>query len=237
MMYKKVTLVFIFLILIPGISCATSGFITRTGVFFILEGLSCKDTGQNASSIVPGEPIKLYTKWVSSSPLDFAIISTNETGAWKNYTDGTYNSSINMTGYSFWSNFTWSNSSIFEDNISWRIYANDTGGREETTNVMTFIVATTTTTTSTTTTVAAGGGGGGGGPPGEERPEVVGNFTVIPDFVKVIINQGDTKTRNVEVLNTGKEEIEINIDTENLDKFLLLDTNKLNLKPGEKKIS
>ncbi len=183
-----------------------------------------------------GDPVKLYAYWTSSSLLGYAILSTNETGIWKNYTNGTYNSPLNMTGYSFWSNFTWSNSSISEADISWRIYANDSSEDKNVTDVMSFTVTntTTTTTTSTTTTVAAGGGGGGG-PSGEERPEVVGNFTVIPNFVKVIINQGDTKTRNVEVLNTGKEELEINIDTENLDKFLLLDTNKFNIKPGEKK--
>ncbi len=141
-----------------------------------------------------------------------------------------------MTGYSLWSNFTWSNSTISEADILWRIYANDTSENENVTDIRSFTVTntTTTTTTSTTTTVAAGGGGSGGSPE-EERPEAFGNFTVTPDFVKVIINQGDTKIRNFEVLNTGKEGIEINIDTENLDKFLLLDTNKLNLKPGEKK--
>jgi hypothetical protein len=58
--------------------------------------------------------------------LDWAWLSTNETGEWKNYTDGIYGSPMNMNDATdwTWSNFIWNNSS-FTGNLSWKIYYNE----------------------------------------------------------------------------------------------------------------
>jgi len=86
-----------------------------------------------------GNAILLYTKWDDNVNLSYAILSTNETNTWKNYTDNTYSSPDALTGISDWSNFTWKNSSLTgSKTIAWKIYANDTENYWNVTDEMTF---------------------------------------------------------------------------------------------------
>ncbi len=221
------------IVLTSGITFASSGFITRTGSFFIISRIYYDEAGQNASVVTRGEPVNLYAHWISSSPLGLAVLSTNETGLWKNHTAGEYGSFQNITGYSCWSNFTWTNSSITETNVSWRIYANDTDNNTNVTEVFTFaVVNSTTTTTSTTTTISGGGGGGGPGKSGHEEDI---NFTVIPDLIKIVIRQGETLTKEVRVVNTGNEKINIAVSQEGLGDMLLFESRNISLIPGQVK--
>ena len=98
------------------------------------------NNGSNSSTYT-GDAILLYTKWDDNVNLSHAILSTNETGAWKNYTDGTYGSPKTLGNLSIWSNFTWQNTTIVGTKVvGWKIYANDTEGYENVTGEMNFTV-------------------------------------------------------------------------------------------------
>jgi len=84
-----------------------------------------------------GTDIKLSSYWADDTALSYAILSTNETGSWNNKT--TYGSPMSMTGTGNWSNFSWSNASIQDGtNISWKIYANNSGSKWNVTDIVTF---------------------------------------------------------------------------------------------------
>jgi len=91
-----------------------------------------RNQGQNRSSIIKGEAILLYAE-AKSYELDWAWLSTNETGVWENKT---YMDMSDATDWT-WSNFTWSNSS-FAGTLGWKIYHNDTSGFTNVTNLVSF---------------------------------------------------------------------------------------------------
>jgi hypothetical protein len=87
----------------------------------------------------------LSALWNDDVGLHLAILSTNETGTFKNYTDGTYSSPFIFDSNFGWSNFTWSNTSISNGTkISWKIYTNDSAGSQNSTNIFNFDVLDTT---------------------------------------------------------------------------------------------
>ncbi len=96
----------------------------------------------NTSSIFTGEPILIYANWSDDNNLEYAWLSTNETGVWFNYTDGTYGSptDINLTPGETWSNFTWDNDTFISGVVAWKIYANDSAENENVTGETTFTV-------------------------------------------------------------------------------------------------
>ncbi|RLG01856.1 hypothetical protein DRN58_00840 [Thermococci archaeon] len=95
--------------------------------------------GQCTDVVHRGDTIKLSAYWTDNIELSRALLETNETGTWENKTS--YESPQDLTGTSDWSNFTWSNSSITPGTkVGWRIYANDTTGNINQTNVMSFTV-------------------------------------------------------------------------------------------------
>lgn len=92
---------------------------------------------QNASWIGVGNALLLAANWSDDYDLDFAWLATNETGNWQNKSY----ININLSSSQTWSNFTWSNSSVPAGRVvGLRIYANDSSGNENTTQIMTFIV-------------------------------------------------------------------------------------------------
>ncbi|MCD6371457.1 MAG: LamG domain-containing protein [Candidatus Aenigmarchaeota archaeon] len=96
---------------------------------------------QNTSSILPGHSILLYSEWKDNGNLSYAILSTNETGQWKNYTDGSYGSPLYLNHFWTFANFTWQNPSIQSGTIvAWRIYVNDSAGNWNVTPIQTFKV-------------------------------------------------------------------------------------------------
>jgi len=132
----------LFLILFLFFTMMGLGFSSTGQVFLDVNPMGPKYSlnGSNETSIYSHEPILLYTKWDDNVNLSHAILSTNETSAWKNYTNS-YDSPKTLTGTSTWSNFTWQNSSLFSEGtkiINWKIYANDTEGYENVTSEMNF---------------------------------------------------------------------------------------------------
>ncbi|MCK4491203.1 MAG: hypothetical protein KAU03_01165, partial [Candidatus Altiarchaeales archaeon] len=95
--------------------------------------------GQYTGVVHRGGTIKLSAYWTDNIRLSKSLLATNETGTWENKTS--YGSPKNLTGASGWSNFTWSNSSTAPGTkVAWRIYANDTTGNTNHTDVMSFTV-------------------------------------------------------------------------------------------------
>jgi len=85
-----------------------------------------------------GDSVLLSAYWTDVN-LSQARLSTNETGSWANKT--TYGSPMSLSGASAWTNFSWSNSSVgLGTLVGWRIYANDTSGFLNKTNIMSFRV-------------------------------------------------------------------------------------------------
>ncbi|RME16956.1 MAG: hypothetical protein D6799_04380, partial [Bacteroidetes bacterium] len=74
--------------------------------------------------------------------LSYAILSTNETGKWINYTDGTYGSPIYFNGEANewkWANFTWNNASFLSGGIGWKIYVFDSTNKQNVTEGSFFV--------------------------------------------------------------------------------------------------
>ncbi len=116
--------------------------------------------GQNTSIILPGHAILLYSEWKDNGNLSYAILSTNETGQWKNYTDGTYNSPLYLNHFWTFANFTWQNPSVSSGTIvGWRIYANDSAGNWNVTPLQTFKVGSAISLEDTTGTIPLKGWG------------------------------------------------------------------------------
>lgn len=112
---------------------------SNAGIFSVSLPLTYSSNGTNVSSNIVGKfgSITLFANWTDLEGLGYAWLWTNETGGTgRNYTDGTYRSplDINSTSSQTWSNFTWRNTSINAgDVIAWRIYANDTTSKENST--------------------------------------------------------------------------------------------------------
>jgi len=93
--------------------------------------------GQNSTWIGVGKAILLFANWSDNFDLDYAWLETNETRNWENKTA----IKINLTQGQTWSNFTWQNSSVPAGwVIGWRVYANDSSGNENKTDLMFFFV-------------------------------------------------------------------------------------------------
>jgi len=75
-----------------------------------------QNVGQNATSIDVGGTIKLYAQGYDGIGLDWAWLSTNETGTWKNYTKSLIEN-VRRTGSPITSQdqFTWNGTHIVED--------------------------------------------------------------------------------------------------------------------------
>jgi outer membrane protein assembly factor BamB len=101
------------------------------------ESPSWSSLGQNSTWIGVGKAILLFANWSDNFDLDYAWLETNETRNWENKTA----IKINLTQGQTWSNFTWQNSSVPAGwVIGWRVYANDSSGNENKTDLMFFFV-------------------------------------------------------------------------------------------------
>jgi hypothetical protein len=100
-------------------------------------------TNISTNFIYTKDSIQLAVQTFDDVGLAYAWLSTNETGEWKNYTDGTYGSPIylnNLANSWVWANFSWRNNSFLSGNVAWKIYINDTTGKENVTDIKTFYV-------------------------------------------------------------------------------------------------
>ncbi|MCX8179517.1 MAG: hypothetical protein N3E38_02130 [Candidatus Aenigmarchaeota archaeon] len=97
-------------------------------------------TSSFPNKIFNGEEANISVKIYDDIGLGYVILSTNETGEWINYTDGTYGSPIYFTSEKTgWANFTWKNNSFFSGDVAWKIYAFDITGKANETNGSFFV--------------------------------------------------------------------------------------------------
>jgi Ni,Fe-hydrogenase maturation factor len=82
--------------------------------------------------------------------------------------------------------------------------------------------------------VAGGGGTGGGG--AISVPTKVFNFSVSTNMIKILVNQGETKTSSVTIINTGTEKLTLTTTLEGIEKYVLVDKTAFSLNVGESQI-
>ena len=104
-----------------------------------------QNLGSNTTTPLAGASVLLYAQGKDETALNYAVLSTNESGTWENITDGRYGSPMDMSDATdwTWSNFTWQNASVpAGTTVGWRIWYNDTAGNWNKTDIMCFTVQT-----------------------------------------------------------------------------------------------
>jgi len=81
---------------------------------------------------------------------------------------------------------------------------------------------------------STGGGSGGGGGSSSSSKEKK-EFSVKPEQLKIALKQGETKTRELVIHNTGSSAITLSLRGEGLEHILLIRTSSVTLAPGEEK--
>ncbi|RMF55636.1 hypothetical protein D6745_01415 [Candidatus Woesearchaeota archaeon] len=71
-----------------------------------------------------------------------------------------------------------------------------------------------------------GGGGGGGAIPSPDQLDALPSFDFDPELLKVFLNIGEVQERQVVISNTGTKDININIELEQLQKYVSLSENE-----------
>lgn len=233
---KAFSLVILFLLLVSFLllPVAYQGFATLTisasrlvNGFFVIDDSPPLSSSANQSedTIYIGNPVVLSAYWEDPGGLGYAWLATNETGVWENKS-GIYGSPVEMSGTSGWSNFTWMNPSS-SGAVGWRIYANNTAGLVNSTEDALFEVL---APPSPPPPEEPGGG------PSHAALPFESNFTVDSDFIKVILKQGETQTISVTILNNGDTRLDIDMNLQHLEGFILLSEENFTLEPGQAKM-
>ncbi|MFH0829837.1 MAG: DUF2341 domain-containing protein, partial [Candidatus Aenigmatarchaeota archaeon] len=100
--------------------------------------ISSGNVGSNTTSLPAWSGVNLYANWsTNATNLGWAVLATNETGAWQNKTGAIDIDAATLT----WSNFTWYNDSVAGNTVvGWRIFANNSDGTQNVTDINTFTV-------------------------------------------------------------------------------------------------
>jgi len=109
------------------------------------------------------DTVTLSVHWYENTcNISTVVLSTNETSAYKNYTNGTYGSPATIDLNDSLTSFSWWNASMENGWINWLVWANDSAGNWNSTNISENS-ATFQAIKCTSSNVNTGGGGGGGG--------------------------------------------------------------------------
>jgi hypothetical protein len=182
--------------------------------------------------VLPGFPvINIYspenTTYLTTNILLNYSISNNFSFAWYNIDNSSNISLPNATNYS-----TYFNSSLGDHILN--LYANNTYGANF--KSISFKISNTPPSSSSSSSSSSGSSSGGGGGGGGGAAGVISlPFEITPKFLEVQIVKGESKKESIEIKNTGTTDLNLQISTNNLDNFALIDENELVLKPGETK--
>jgi len=91
--------------------------------------------------IFNGEKANISVQVYDDVGLSYAILSTNETGEWVNYT-GVYGSPLYFNGEAnqwLWANFSWRNTSFLSGVVGWKIYLVDSTNKQNITEGSFFV--------------------------------------------------------------------------------------------------
>ncbi|MEM5814759.1 MAG: PGF-pre-PGF domain-containing protein, partial [Candidatus Aenigmatarchaeota archaeon] len=128
----------------------------------------------------PCENVTLAVYWTDGTcNVSYAVLSTNETTAHLNYTNGAYGSPKAIEWNESWSNFSWWNESVKNNYINWLVWANDSAGNWNRTENATFLAQ-----ECAVSVVPSGGGGGGAPAPPSDCFSYKGNMTLSPILSK-----------------------------------------------------
>lgn len=99
------------------------------------------DVRQSLQNVTPGQSILLYARLEDDRGLASAILATNETGEWRNWT-GRYSSpQVLRDETSAWVVFSWKNASVANGTrVGWRIWFSDSSNRWNSTSERSFDV-------------------------------------------------------------------------------------------------
>lgn len=123
---------FLIILFVNTFQQTITGYLTVTGIFRVESFIYSNYTEQSDTYIGRGQAVNFSAFWITNNTvLDYAWLSTNETGMWVNHS--LYLSPTKLTGSQDWSNFTWQNSSITSP-FYWKIYANTTNYMENVTS-------------------------------------------------------------------------------------------------------
>lgn len=127
-----------------NISSGSAGILKILNISIIFNDLDApvwNNQSQSTNAIVSNQSINLSVRARDTVALYQAVLSTNETGTWQNWTTK-YGSPINFGNTTAWSyaNFTWSNPGQPTGPVGWRIYLRDGEGNWNATNIATFQV-------------------------------------------------------------------------------------------------
>jgi len=101
-------------------------------------GYSNVGTNDTDNTIGTNVGLNITAYWTDAYSLGYAILSTNETGAWANKT-ANYSSTMTMSGVGYWTNFTWKNTSMAVGTVvGYKVYANDSVGNQNVSSEGTF---------------------------------------------------------------------------------------------------
>ena len=112
------------------------------------------------------------------------------------------------------------------DSNTWKVYANDTSGNENSSSV-TFSVS---ISGAAAAAAAAGGGGGGRGAAGVV---ISREFSVAPEEINFFLVAGTSDEKEIKIINTGDAKLTIDISASGVNEIVSLNANQVVLKPGE----
>ncbi|MEM3086892.1 MAG: right-handed parallel beta-helix repeat-containing protein [Halobacteria archaeon] len=97
------------------------------------------DVRQSLQNVTPGQSVLLYARLEDDRGLATAILATNETGEWRNWT-GRYSSpQVLRDETSAWVVFSWKNASVANGTrVGWKIWFSDSSGRWNSTSERSF---------------------------------------------------------------------------------------------------
>lgn len=190
------------------------------------------------STIYQNDIVNFSAIWQDNAALSYFIFSINQGGGWQNYS-GNFTGVINTSFYSIQIQYPSGNL------VSWRFHAYDNRGNMNSTDVFIFNI---TARPIPPVLPPTGGGGAGGGLGsiteriGEMRRAVFGeevgnisNFSIDPEFIKVELKKGETRTVFIKITNIGNQDLNISLLLEGVEKIVVLSDKDIMLAAGESK--
>lgn len=115
-------------------------------IFFILfssavtAGITFSNQAQNVSYPAFGDWVNLSITAANNTvgTIDYLILATNETGSWVNYTGVANRYVSGLAATSVTVQFNWTNSSLYNAIVGWKVWGNQSDGTWSVSNVMTF---------------------------------------------------------------------------------------------------
>ncbi|PIN89798.1 hypothetical protein COU60_02795 [Candidatus Pacearchaeota archaeon CG10_big_fil_rev_8_21_14_0_10_34_76] len=164
---------------------------------------------KNLVTIFQNSFVNFSTTWVDEIGLAGFTFSIDQGSGWEDYTgtfSGTQNTSIKRVQIS----------SPGDTTIRWKFSASDTSGNSNVTDIQNFTVSESNSSSSSTesTTIAS------------SSETSLNNFTIEPDYITVVIKQGQSTIRPIKITNIGENTLNFTAEIVDVTEFAKIsDTN------------